>query len=273
MSDGNGIFSAKAKAVMQAARMAARNLGSDSITVEHLLLGLVREESGFAAETLKALKVNLNDLAETVQKNLTNDGGIMTVGGDPRSLLSFTAKTKAVLFNSAKIAKMEGDQYIGTDSPHQSMNLIPHDAMAAGEFHRKFLMRRLFVTNPRINLQRRSRRRGGDDRSVRQQFRRMRVAARISREDALLRRDINQRHAAAGSHDQYLLSVTHAFCVADVAERTDTFRRNVRIVLWIPMPQDAFRLRPIAVRIHDEHIARLLVGTENLIAQILPIKR
>ena len=52
MSDGNGIFSAKAKAVMQAARMAARNLGSDSITVEHLLLGLVREESGYAAETL-----------------------------------------------------------------------------------------------------------------------------------------------------------------------------------------------------------------------------
>ncbi|WP_407443424.1 ATP-dependent Clp protease ATP-binding subunit [Fibrobacter sp.] len=113
---GNGIFSAKAKAVMQAARMAARNLGSDSITVEHLLLGLVREDSGFAAETLKALKVNLNDLTETVQKNLTNDGGIMTVGGDARGgLLSFTARTKAVLFNAAKIAKNEGDQYIGPE--------------------------------------------------------------------------------------------------------------------------------------------------------------
>ena len=131
MSDGNGIFSAKAKAVMQAARMAARNLGSDSITVEHLLLGLVREESGFAAETLKALKVNLNDLAETVQKNLTNDGGIMTVGGDPRSLLSFTAKTKAVLFNSAKIAKMEGDQYIGPE--HLMLAILQQaDSPAAG---------------------------------------------------------------------------------------------------------------------------------------------
>ncbi|MCR5378748.1 MAG: ATP-dependent Clp protease ATP-binding subunit, partial [Fibrobacter sp.] len=116
MSDGNGIFSAKAKAVMQAARMAARNLGSDSITVEHLLLGLVREDSGFAAETLKALKVDLNALAEIVQKNLTNDGGLMTVGGDARGgLLSFTARTKAVLFNAAKIAKMEGDQYIGPE--------------------------------------------------------------------------------------------------------------------------------------------------------------
>ena len=131
MSDGNGIFSAKAKAVMQAARMAARNLGSDSITVEHLLLGLVREESGYAAETLKALKVNLNDLAETVQKNLTNDGGIMTVGGDPRGLLSFTARTKAVLFNAAKIAKMEGDQYIGPE--HLMLAILQQsDSPAAG---------------------------------------------------------------------------------------------------------------------------------------------
>jgi len=114
MSDG--LFSAKAKAVMQAARMAARNLGSDSITVEHLLLGLVREDSGFAAETLRALHVNLNELAEIVQKNLTNDGGIMTVGGDNHGgLLSFTARTKAVLFNAAKIAKNEGDQYIGPE--------------------------------------------------------------------------------------------------------------------------------------------------------------
>lgn len=116
MSENNGIFSAKAKAVLQAARMAARNLGSDSITVEHLLLGLVREDSGFASETLKALKVNLAELGETVQRALTNDGGLMTIGGDNRGgLLAFTARTKAVMFNAAKIAKEEGDQYIGPE--------------------------------------------------------------------------------------------------------------------------------------------------------------
>ena len=96
--------------------MAARNLGSDSITVEHLLLGLVREDSGYASETLKALKVNLAELGETVQRALTNDGGLMTIGGDNRGgLLAFTARTKAVMFNAAKIAKEEGDQYIGPE--------------------------------------------------------------------------------------------------------------------------------------------------------------
>ena len=116
MSENNGIFSAKAKAELQAARMAARNLGSDSITVEHLLLGLVREDSGYASETLKALKVNLAELGETVQRALTNDGGLMTIGGDNRGgLLAFTARTKAVMFNAAKIAKEEGDQYIGPE--------------------------------------------------------------------------------------------------------------------------------------------------------------
>ena len=132
MSDNNGLFSAKSKAVLQAARMAARNLGSDSITVEHLLLGLVREDSGYAAEVLKALKVNLTDLGETVQRALTNDGGLMTIGGDNHGgLLSFTVRSKAVMFNAAKIAKEEGDQYIGPE--HLMLAILQQaDSPAAG---------------------------------------------------------------------------------------------------------------------------------------------
>ncbi|MCQ2093079.1 MAG: ATP-dependent Clp protease ATP-binding subunit [Fibrobacter sp.] len=115
MSDINGIFSKKAKAVLQAARMAARNLGSDSISTEHLLLGLVREDSGLAAETLIALKVNLNELGEKVQRSLTSNGGVMTAVESHGALLSFTIRCKAALFNAAKIAKDEGDQYIGPE--------------------------------------------------------------------------------------------------------------------------------------------------------------
>ena len=116
MADNNGIFSAKAKAVLQAARMAARNLGSDCVSTEHLLLGLVREDSGFAVETLKALRVNLVDMSEDIQRSLSSNGGLMTIGGNPRDgLLQFTVRAKAVLFNAAKIAKEEGDQYIGPE--------------------------------------------------------------------------------------------------------------------------------------------------------------
>jgi ATP-dependent Clp protease ATP-binding subunit ClpC len=116
MADNNGIFSAKAKAVLQAARMAARNLGSDCVSTEHLLLGLVREDSGFAIETLKALKINIVDLSEDIQRSLSSNGGLMTIGGNPRDgLLQFTVRAKAVLFNAAKIAKEEGDQYIGPE--------------------------------------------------------------------------------------------------------------------------------------------------------------
>lgn len=131
MSDINGIFSKKAKAVMQAARIAARNLGSDSVTTEHLLLGLVREDSGFAADTLHALNVNLNDLGERVQRSLTTNGGIMTVGDSHGALLSFTTRCKAALFNAAKIAKEEGDQYIGPE--HLMLAILQQeDSPAAG---------------------------------------------------------------------------------------------------------------------------------------------
>ena len=116
MADINGIFSAKAKAALQAARIAARNLGSDCVTVEHLLFGLVREDSGYASETLKALKVNLTELSETIQRALSTSGGLMTVGGDAHGgLLTFTAQCKAVLYNAAKIAKEEGVQFIGPE--------------------------------------------------------------------------------------------------------------------------------------------------------------
>ena len=116
MADINGIFSAKAKAALQAARIAARNLGSDCVTVEHLLFGLVREDSGVASETLKALKVNLTELSETIQRALSTNGGLMTVGGDAHGgLLTFTAQCKAVLYNAAKIAKEEGVQFIGPE--------------------------------------------------------------------------------------------------------------------------------------------------------------
>ena len=65
----------------------------------------MREESGYAAETLRALKVNLSDLGETIQRSLSTNGGLMTIGGDKRGgLLSFTARTKAILFNAAKLA-------------------------------------------------------------------------------------------------------------------------------------------------------------------------
>jgi ATP-dependent Clp protease ATP-binding subunit ClpC len=116
MPDINGIFSAKAKAALQAARIAARNLGSDCVTVEHLLFGLVREDSGFASETLKALRVNLTELSDTIQRALSTSGGLMTVGGDAHGgLLTFTAQCKAVLYNAAKIAKEEGVQFIGPE--------------------------------------------------------------------------------------------------------------------------------------------------------------
>ncbi len=116
MADINGIFSAKAKAALQAARIAARNLGSDCVTVEHLLFGLVREDSGVASETLKALKVNLAELSETIQRALSTNGGLMTVGGDAHGgLLTFTGQCKAVLYNAAKIAKEEGVQFIGPE--------------------------------------------------------------------------------------------------------------------------------------------------------------
>ena len=98
------------------------------------------------------------------------------------------------------------------------------------------LMGCLFTVFPCENHQEISRTGSRDDRSVRQQIRRMRTAARITRKDALLRRDIHQRHAAMGRRDQYLRPVIHNFCFVDMVESFERFRRNIRITFRIPFP-------------------------------------
>ncbi len=132
MADINGMFSAKAKAALQSARTAARNLGSDCVTVEHLLFGLIRDDSGYAVETLKAMNVNLTELSENIQRSLSTNGGIITVGGDSRNaLLNFTAQCKNVLYNAAKVAKEEGVQFIGPE--HLMLAILQQtDSPAAG---------------------------------------------------------------------------------------------------------------------------------------------
>lgn len=136
MSDINGMFSKKAKEVLNAARGAARNLGSDSVTTEHLLLGILREDTGFVAETLLALKVNLDDLRETVQRAVSENGGVMTVGAIRNTDLFFTEECKKALFNAAQIAKDNSDQYIGLE--HFMLAILQRESAPATAIMSKF---------------------------------------------------------------------------------------------------------------------------------------
>lgn len=62
--------SAKARRVVEGAMLEATCLGHDEVAPEHLLLGLMREETGLAAQVLAKLGLSLDELRQQTRKLL-----------------------------------------------------------------------------------------------------------------------------------------------------------------------------------------------------------
>ena len=96
--------------VIQFAREEAMRLGHDYIGTEHLLLGLLREGEGIAAEILKNIGLDLDELRKAIEDTVRSTGETATVGNIP-----FTKRAEKVL----KMSYMEADRYksdiIGTE--------------------------------------------------------------------------------------------------------------------------------------------------------------
>ena len=61
-------FTEKAIKVVMLAQEEARRLGHNFVGTEQFLLGLISENSGVAAKTLKSMGVNLEDVRAEVEK-------------------------------------------------------------------------------------------------------------------------------------------------------------------------------------------------------------
>ena len=64
----NGLFSDRARKVLQLANVAAQQLNHEYIGTEHILLGLIREGSGVTANMLKLLDRDLGKIRLEIQK-------------------------------------------------------------------------------------------------------------------------------------------------------------------------------------------------------------
>lgn len=83
-------FTPRAKKVLELSLREARQLGQKYIGTEHILLGLVREAEGVAAQVLQRLGAELNGVRETVIQVLSGysgsaEGVLAEVGGPPES--------------------------------------------------------------------------------------------------------------------------------------------------------------------------------------------
>mgnify|MGYP001507790830 FL=1 len=117
-------FTDRARRVVVLAQEEARNLNHNYIGTEHILLGLIHEGEGVAAQALEAMGISLESVREQVEE-------IIGQGTEaPSGHIPFTPRAKKVLEYSLREALQLGHNYIGTE--HILLGLIREgDGVAA----------------------------------------------------------------------------------------------------------------------------------------------
>ena len=103
-------FTDKARKVMSLAQDEARNLGKMYVGTEHLLLALIKEGEGIAAQSLAKLEVTYDETLLTI-KEISSEESEPVPGGH----IPFTPRAKRVLEDAYRETMTRGQTYIATE--------------------------------------------------------------------------------------------------------------------------------------------------------------
>src|SRR3954447_4045922 len=103
-------FTDRARKVMQLANQEAQRFNHEYVGTEHILLGLVKEGSGVAANVLKNLDVDLRKIRLEVEKIVQSGPDMVTMGKLPQ-----TPRAKKVIEYAIEEARTLNHNYVGTE--------------------------------------------------------------------------------------------------------------------------------------------------------------
>ena len=103
-------FSDRARKVMQLANQEAQRFNHEYVGPEHLLLGLIKEGTGIAANVLKNLDIDLRKVRHEVEKLVRSGPDTVTMGRLPQ-----TPRSKKVLEYAMEEARNLSHNYVGTE--------------------------------------------------------------------------------------------------------------------------------------------------------------
>src|SRR6202453_2780453 len=103
-------FTDRARKVMQLANQEAQRFNHEYIGTEHILLGLVKEGTGVAANVLKNLDIDLRKIRLEVEKIVQAGPDMVTMGKLPQ-----TPRAKKVIEYSVEEARNLNHNYVGTE--------------------------------------------------------------------------------------------------------------------------------------------------------------
>ena len=103
-------FTDRARKVMQLANQEAQRFNHEYVGTEHILLGLIKEGGGVAANVLKNLEVDLRKIRVEVEKLVQSGPDMVTMGRLPQ-----TPRAKKVIEYSMEEARNLNHNYVGTE--------------------------------------------------------------------------------------------------------------------------------------------------------------
>ncbi len=106
----NDRFTQRVRKVLFLAREEAGRMQHDYIGTEHLLLGIIREGEGMAAQVLKRLGIDFEQIQRAIEEIVSPQSGAITIGEIP-----FTPRAKRVLELSIDEARLHNHNYVGTE--------------------------------------------------------------------------------------------------------------------------------------------------------------
>src|SRR5215472_2552299 len=104
-------FTERVRKVLAMAREEAARLHHEYVGTEHILLGLIREGEGVAAQVLQNLSVELDDIQQKTEQMVKRGRAGQTIGPD----LPYTSRAKKVLELAMGEARSLNHAYVGTE--------------------------------------------------------------------------------------------------------------------------------------------------------------
>jgi ATP-dependent Clp protease ATP-binding subunit ClpC len=104
-------FDDKAKRTLTYAKNEVQRLGHEYIGTEHLLLGLLREDSGLACAVLHELSIDSNMLRADVEARMRPGS---TSSGAPRTMFPFAPSARDAIERAVGEAKLSAKNCVGT---------------------------------------------------------------------------------------------------------------------------------------------------------------
>ncbi|RLT21749.1 MAG: ATP-dependent Clp protease ATP-binding subunit, partial [Planctomycetota bacterium] len=138
-------FTDRARKVMQLANQEAQRFNHEYIGTEHILLGLVKEGSGVAANVLKNLDVDLRKIRIEVEKIVQTGPDMVTMGKLPQ-----TPRAKKVIEYAMDEARNLNHNYVGTE--HLLLGLLREQEGVAAQVLMNLTLKLEDVRDEVLNL-------------------------------------------------------------------------------------------------------------------------